>query len=233
MKLNKKKVFVVALAISIVAILSMSSLAWFTASQSVENIFQVSTTDDDQTPDFSITLYENIVDPDTGKQIDSNNDGVIDELDITTTGNTYTSIAPGDRLDKNPTVVNTGAYDQYIRITVTLNDADKWIPLLNTVGLDVEDVIEGYNPNGVAVWRSEIVDGDYTDGTVVNEYYLNTKLLPNQSATLFTGIHIPDDFTIENVKEFAGEFNMTIVADAIQADNTGDNAYDAFDLYWN
>lgn len=229
MKFNKKKVFVVALAISLVAILSMGTLAWFTASQSIENIFQVSTTDDNQTPDFSILLYENIVDPDTGKMIDTNGDDTIDELDTTTVGNTYTSLAPNDLLDKNPTVVNTGAYDQYIRVTVTLNDADKWVPLLNKYQLTIDDVIVGYEDVN---WRSEVVDEDYTDGVVVNQYYFEGKLLPDASATLFTGIKIPEVFTIEDVKEFAGEFNMTIVADAIQADNTGDNAYDAFDEFW-
>lgn len=230
MKMTKKKVFVAALAISLVAIISMGSLAWFQASQSVENIFKVSTTDDGQTPDFSLSLYENVVDPDTGKMIDSNNDSVIDENDITTTGNTYTSIAPGDLLDKNPTVQNTGVYDQYIRVTVTLNDADKWVPLLAAYGLTIDDVVLGYVD---ADWRSEIVDEDYTDGTVVNEYYLEGKLAPDATATLFTGIEIPGELTNDDVKSFAGEFNMVIVADAIQADNTGDNAYDAFANYWN
>lgn len=230
MKFNKKKVFVAALAICLVAILSMGTLAWFQASQSIENIFKVSTTDDNQTPDFSIILYENVVDAETGKKIDTNNDNVIDALDTTTTGNTYTSIAPGDELDKNPTVQNTGDYDQYIRVTVTLNDADKWVPLLAKYNLTIDDVILGYKD---ADWRSEIVDADYTDGTVVNQYYLEGKLEADKTATLFTGVKIPGELTNDEVKSFAGEFNMVIVADAIQADNTGDNAFDAFDTYWN
>lgn len=229
MKLTKKKVFVAALAVSLVAIISMGSLAWFQASQSIENIFQVSTTDDNQTPDFSIILYENVVDPETGKVVDTNDDDVIDALDTTTTGNTYTSLAPGDQLDKNPTVQNTGDYDQYIRVTVTLNDADKWVPLLAKYHLTIDDVIVGYED---AEWRSEVVDEDYTDGTVMNQYYFEGKLTPNATATLFDGIAIPGDFTNEDMKSFAGEFRMTIVADAIQADNTGDNAYDAFANYW-
>ncbi len=230
MKLNKKKVFVAALALCLVAIISMGTLAWFQASQSIENIFQVSTTDDNQTPDFSITLYENVVDPETGKKVDANSDGIINELDTTTTGNTYTSLAPGDELDKNPTVVNTGEYDQYVRVTVTLNDADKWVPLLAKYNLTIDDVILGYED---ADWRSEVVDEDYTDGVVVNQYYLEGKLVANDDATLFTGIKIPGDFTNEDVKLFEGGFDMTIVADAIQADNTGDNAFDAFADFWN
>ncbi len=229
MKLNKKKVFVAALAISILAIVSMGSLAWFQASQSVENVFRVSTTDDNQTPDFSIVLYENVVDPETGKMVDTNNDGAIDEKDVTTTGNTYESLAPGDRLDKNPTVQNTGDYDQYVRVTVTLQNADAWVPLLAKYNLTIDDVIVGYED---AEWRSEIVDEDYTDGTVVNQYYFEGKLVPDATATLFGGIVIPGVFTNDDVKTFEGGFSMTVVADAIQADNTGDNAFDAFDTYW-
>ena len=115
-------------------------------------------------------------------------------------------------------------------MTVTLNDADKWVPLLAKYNLTIDDVIKGYVD---ADWRSEIVDEDYTDGTVVNEYYLEGKLVPNATATLFTGVEIPGVLTNEDVKSFAGQFNMVIVADAIQADNTGDNAYDAFANYWN
>ena len=229
MKNTKKKVFVVALAISLVAIISMGTLAWFQASQSIENIFQVSTTDDNQTPDFSISLYENVVDTDTGKKIDTNNDGVIDELDTTTTGNTYTSLAPGDELDKNPTVKNTGEYDQYVRVTVTLSDADKWVALLEQYGLTLDDVIVGYED---ANWHKVLLDTDYTDGVVVNQYYFEGKLTPDATATLFTGINIPGELTNDEVASFAGEFSMNIVADAIQADNTGDNAFDAFTQFW-
>lgn len=111
MKMTKKKVFVVALAVCVFAVMSLGTLAWFTDTQSMENIFKVSTEDDNTTPDFDIVLYENEVDPETGKAKDTDADGDIDDDDaLTTTGNTYNSILPGDVLDKNPTVKNMGQY---------------------------------------------------------------------------------------------------------------------------
>ena len=58
MKNTKKKVFVVALAICLVAIISMGSLAWFTASDSVDNTFKIADSNDDANDVFSIDLYE-------------------------------------------------------------------------------------------------------------------------------------------------------------------------------
>ena len=58
MKMTKKKVFVASLAVCLVAVLSMGTLAWFTATDSVENIFQVSTETGATDADFELTLFE-------------------------------------------------------------------------------------------------------------------------------------------------------------------------------
>ena len=46
MKFNKKKVFVTALAVCLIAILSMGSLAWFSHKDSVYNEFFVADSED-------------------------------------------------------------------------------------------------------------------------------------------------------------------------------------------
>lgn len=235
MKLNKKKVALAAVAVCLVAILSMGTLAWFNASQEMENIFHVSTEDDDQTPDFGLDLFENVVDPDTGKNIDTNNDGVIDDKDTTDDGNTYNNIISGDVLDKNPTVKNTGAYDQYVRMIVTITNADEWVTALAKYNLDLDDVIVGYDD---AKWHKVLVDTDATDGTVQNVYYYEGTLAPNDTATLFTAIKIPKEFTQEDMKYVGatatenGLFTMKIVAHAIQSEHTGTNALEAFANCW-
>ena len=48
---NKKKVFVVAVAVCLIAILSLSSLAWFSDADEVTNKFMVATSDDPTDPD--------------------------------------------------------------------------------------------------------------------------------------------------------------------------------------
>ena len=66
MKFNKKKVFVSALAISLIAILSFSTLAWFKDSDYIDNDFMITDSEQVTTPDdvFSINIYETAVDAD-------------------------------------------------------------------------------------------------------------------------------------------------------------------------
>lgn len=230
MKLNKKKVFVVAIALCLVAVLSVGTLAWFSASESVKNTFKVATSDNQGTPDFSVDLYENLVD-ENGKFADTNNDGKIDDQDgVTRDGNTYNAILPGDELDKNPTVKNTGDYDQYIRVVVTLTKADVWAKALVDQGIaaDLDQIFTGYDNT---LWSSEIEDGNaLDDGKITNVYYLKKTLKPDETATLFTGLTIPFQLEEEDMVYGADGFDLEIEAQAVQADNTGDNAKDAFNL---
>ena len=72
---------------------------------------------------------------------------------------------------------------------------------------------------------------DTTNNTVTFTYYLKDKLSPNETATLFTSVTIPEQFD-QDYMSYINEFDMDIVAEAIQADNTGDTAYDAFNNHW-
>ena len=92
MKLTKKKVFVSALAICLIAIISMGTLAWFSAQDEVTNKFMIADSDDD-TPDeiFSVDVWENTPDGDEDQD-----------------GFEYDDILPGDVLKKEPHVENDG-----------------------------------------------------------------------------------------------------------------------------
>ena len=76
MKMNKKKVFTLALAVCLIAILSMGSLAWFTDSDEIKNEFMIAGSDDEQDPDkvFSVDVWENTPD---GDKDDDGNDIVV------------------------------------------------------------------------------------------------------------------------------------------------------------
>ena len=95
MKLTKKKVFVMALALSLAAIISMGSLAWFNDADSVWNKFMIADSEDD-TPDeiFSIDVCES---RDTNGDGDFNEEG---DNSRTDEGLTYVDIQPGDKLNK-------------------------------------------------------------------------------------------------------------------------------------
>ena len=115
MKMTKKKVFVTALAVCLIAILSMGSLAWFSAQDSVTNNFYVADSEDNNPDDiFSVDVYE---------KYDSDGDGTPEEYQ---SGITYNDIHPGDELAKDAIVKNPGHYVQYIRVIITISDKAVW-----------------------------------------------------------------------------------------------------------
>ena len=109
MKMTKKKVFVAALAICLIAIISMGTLAWFNATDDITNNFKVATDENDTDPTFSVKVSETDLD---GNETE---DGV-----------TYYNVVPGDVINKDPKITNTGDYTQWIRVSVTMTKADYW-----------------------------------------------------------------------------------------------------------
>lgn len=210
MKMTKKKVFVAALAVCLVAILSLGTLAWFTATDEVENVFKVSTDSQTQKPDFKLDLFEH----------ELLADGSLGNNEVET--NTYTNVAPGDPLPKDPTVRNDGQYDMWVRISVTLEDYAAWEAILGN-DYDFSEILTGVSTD----WSLD----RSTVGTDTLVYYKDAELAVGDTSTLFTGVTIPgEEFTVDNMPT---QFNLKLVADAIQSDNTGTNAQSAFVNYWN
>lgn len=217
MKMTKRKVFVVALAICLLAIISMGTLAWFNASGDITNNFKVATDENDTDPTFSVKVSETDLD---GNETE---DGV-----------TYYDVVPGDVIDKDPKVTNTGDYTQWIRVSVTMTKAKYWkdfggslafteifegstyglaanVGTANEKWLLVEDAVEP-NAEGNAVWY----------------LYLNRELPSGSDELVFTKVNIDEDFTLEEILSLGGEFSINVKAEAVQRDNTGDNAVEAF-----
>lgn len=227
MKLTKKKIFTIALAVCLIAILSFSSLAWFSDSDEVTNKFHVATSDDPTDPDdiFSVDVMEKI-DTDGDGEIDA----TVDVGDVPNGGYDYEDIYPSQKLVKQPIVVNTGAYDQYVRMNVTVDNAKAWMDVLEKHGItDLSTIFEGYDETK---WiRVDEPAYDEAADTVTYTYYLQRVLTPEERETLFTHVVIPYQLTQEDMAQFAdGMFTMDIVAEAVQADNTGANALEAFKL---
>ena len=222
----KKRVFVAALAVCLIAILSMGTLAWFSAQDSVKNEFFVAASDDlDKDDIFSVDVME---------RVDTDEDGVYDATLTSPEGFDYKDVLPGDKLLKEPFVRNTGYYDQYIRVTLTISDATAWI---NALGVDfaIEDVFEGYR---AADWSniSKTIEGE-TDTITYVLYYTgildgadtaNDGSNTTNQVTLFTHVNIPESLNQEQAAAFKGDFSIDIKAEAVQTENVGANAYEAF-----
>lgn len=225
MKLTKKKVTVVSLVVCLLAILSFSTLAWFNAKDEVTNTFKIADSDGDGTPDFSVEVWENETDEDDNADQDGDGDNCIAH-----DGVTYEDILPGDVLAKNPTVENTGDYDQWIRVKVVFDEWSKIKTACEKYGitdlrtwLDVDSTFWSEDAN------APVVEGD----TIVYTYYYNYKLEKDQTAVLFNNVTIPGAFVQDDMKFASNDFSITVKAEAIQADNTGDTAQKAFADYWN
>lgn len=217
MKLNKKKVFVTALAVSVIAILSVGSLAWFSASDKVVNEFFVADSEDD-TPEeiFSVDVWEYTENSPTEK---------------VPAGDTYANVLPGDKLKKEPHVANTGHYDQYIRVIVEISDATAWI---NAVGMDIEmeKVFVGFDETK---WNNISMDANGETDTITYVLYYKDVLTSGNDITLFTDVKIPESLTQAQAAEFDGGFTINVRAQAVQTENVvpenttaGNEAYAAF-----
>lgn len=221
MNMNKKKVVVSSLAVCLIAILSLGTLAWFNDQDSVTNTFHVATSEDPTNPDdiFSVDVWEYVED---GEDDDTDPDKDDD-------GYKYDNIVPGGRYYKEPRVENTGAYDQWIRVHVSVSGAGAWSEVLGA-GYDLSTIFEGFDAD--AWTRYDEPEYDETADTLTYTYYLNYKLEPGETACVFHTVVIPSQLTQYDLAKLGGDFALSISADALQADNTGATAKEAFDTCW-
>ena len=213
MKLNKKKVFTLALAVCLIAILSMSSLAWFTDDDSVTNDFFIAGSEDENPDDvFSIDVWEDKTpeDPDGEDKIQ---DGI-----------EYPAILPGDDLYKEVNVENTGAYEQYARVIVTVSDAHIWQELhgevyvpLNKIATDLSSEFQPWS-----------IEYDAEANTLTYVLYYDHILAVDEVVNLFTNVAIPEEMDLYQAAEMAGGFQIGVVAEAVQTEHVGANAAEAF-----
>ena len=218
MKISKRKVFLAALAVSLVAIVSLGSLAWFSASDSVNNNFYVA----DSTlgePDeiFSVSVVETTP-AGTGKD-----------------GHNYYDILPGSTYDKEPIVTNTGYYSQYIRVIVEISDAQAWFAALG-YDYNLIDVFEGFDSTAWDMGKTWNNVAEASANGTLNQLqkityvlYYNDVLESGESFSVFTDVVIPESLTQAQVAEFGTDgFSINVKAQAVQSENTGSSAYQAF-----
>lgn len=221
MKTNKKKVFVTALAVSLIAILSLGTLAWFNAEDEITNTFKVADSDGDGKPDFSIDVTEDG---------DAEDDGL-----------EYKDILPGDELDKEPVVTNTGDYDQYVRVNIIIDKdfADevaseqgvvpRYLHLEELFGDLDKTMWLGANGNAYTGYINNIFTEDAANEAYIYTLYYNKALAKDASITVFEKVLIPSKFVQSDMEYGTDGFEITVKAEAVQVKNlNATNAYKAF-----
>ena len=210
MKNTKKKVLVGALVVSMAAIISMGTIAWFSAQDKVENTFKiVSSEDEEHDPTFAVDVWEKV--PGNDKE---------------QSGHTYDELQPGDTCDKDVNVENTGNVAQYQRVTVTVTEGAAWRSMLGmepstTSVPDLADIVEGFNGEFWKVDADTPSRYDSAADAFVYVLYGNSEVEPDAVNQVFTAVKIPDDVTKEIAQSFDGDFTVKIVADAVQSKNLG------------
>lgn len=228
MKKTKKKVFVVALVVCLLATVSMGTLAWFNAQDEVVNEFYVADSDDDTVNEiFSVDVYEYTENSPTTK---------------VPTGDSFTDILPGDTLKKEPHVANTGHYDQYVRVIATISDAIAW---QNMLGASFNDAtllacFDGFEPSEwnnittevdttlnvirIVMYYNGILDGSDTENDATSGTTTDIKVFDN--------VVIPSAMEMDDAVAFGADgFTITVKAQAVQTANMGDSAYAAFQTF--
>lgn len=245
---TKKKLFAAALAICLLSTISFSTLAWFNATESVTNKFMVASTGTGtgggSTAEkiFSVDLWEYVGDKDNVADEDKDAEGnpVVDAGEKDHDGLAFENILPGVVYHKEPVVENTGSYDQWIRVVVTVTKATAWKDILSTYGItDLGTIFLGHDDTDAdgdsAVWKRDMdPSATWIEGNAINYvYYLNEKLAPREMAVLFTGVKLPEQMTQADAATLLDgtdvEFDITIRADAIQTEGlNATNAKEAF-----
>lgn len=210
MKLNKKKVLVTSLAVSLIAILSFGTIAWFNATDDITNTFKIADSNNDNEPDFDVEVFETK----EGVEVDAKE---------------YIDILPNEVLDKNPTVRNTGDYDMYTRVVVTLSDAATWIAASEKYSLAANDleILEKMIDLNAKWVRYEEPVYNPTANTLTYVYYYADVVEGVQGTgtdktteALFTKVTIPYQLQSEDMNYGVDKgFTIDVKADAIQSDN--------------
>ena len=207
--MNKKKLLALAIVVIMIAILSFSSLAWFTDADSAKNDFTVAGAGQDD-PDkiFSVDVKENV-------------DGEEQPVD----GMDFENVLPGDNFKKEAYVSNTGSYEQYIRVTMTITDWNE-IKDIVTIKMD-EKFAENWHiaEGGITVTEEGILVNNYVpvdaNGNLVVTLYLNKKLQAQEKVDIMDYVEISKDATQADFASanFADGFQIVFDADAAQTEN--------------
>ena len=214
--MKKKSILMAAIAVMLVAVLVVGgTLAYFTDTKSATNTFTVG--------DVKIKLDETDVNNPEAR---------------TANGNTY-NVYPGQTVQKDPIVHNTGKNAAYIRATVNVSN---WMNLVAAYYPDFKETFpnDGYKAAlnllvgelGEGWSVVEVVKGDtFTIGQFDAKFILKydgTLAAGSETTPMFTQVMVPAGLDNANASTFS---SVKVQAQAIQADGFGtwEAAFNAFD----
>ena len=158
---------------------------------------------------------------------------VMGEVDIELTETEWTApdkVYPGIAYDKNPVVKNVGDDAAWIRVDVTLSDAQAFIAAATKYEIDDLSVI--FIGHDEQKWTLAEKNRDTAKDTLTYSYYYNDLLSADASTeAIFTQVKIPGQFNVADMAAIGDNFTITIQAHAMQTADDYDTVQEAFDAY--
>lgn len=146
-------------------------------------------------------------------------------------------LIPGQTYTKDPMItVKAGSAKSYVRMMVTLNNADKLLEIFGEEFLP-ENYVEGWDSS---IWECVKVGKIAEDNTITYEFRYYQTVTAAEDKTLeplFTELIVPQTMTGEQLKNLndPGKFTITVHGHAIQAAGfeNADEAWAAFEKQMN
>lgn len=207
----KKTIAIIMLVVLVSAVSVLGTLAYLTATDSVTNTFTVGK--------VAITLDE--------AKVDANGAALTGDAAERVKANSY-KLLPGHTYDKDPQVtVKAGSELSYIKLVVTIEDANDADTIFKTNEIDPKDVVVGLD-NTTWVLKSNTVDREKSIRTYEFWYKEAVSALDAdvKLPALFTKIQVPGSVTNAQLETISG-LKINVTAYAIQADGFAD-AVDAW-----
>ncbi len=128
-----------------------------------------------------------------------------------------TNLVPGDQVDKDPTVTNTGSNPAYVFVKVTIPNYSN-TDLFSLDGIDTTawQLISETTSNNVCTHVYA-----YATGNTVAKL---TALNPAAAVTLFNDVTLTSNETVAQAASDAGNTTITVTAYAVQTNNVADDA---------
>lgn len=209
MKKHKKTLVLLLAALLLVTATVFVTMAYLTSEEKVENTFTVGK--------VKIKLDEAKVN-EYGEKVLDDNGYHVDRVKA----NKY-KLLPNHEYVKDPTVtVLKDSEESYVRMFVTINNANKLDAIFAPDGAVMSDIFKGYDST---VWIDKGNVKDTVAGTRTYEFWykipVDARTAEQVLEPLFTGIKVPGSLTGEDLDKLV-DFQIDIVAQAIQADGFTD-----------
>ncbi|MBR2615389.1 MAG: hypothetical protein IKC69_01780 [Clostridia bacterium] len=131
----------------------------------------------------------------------------------------FESVLPGDTLEMTPSVRNSGSYQQYLRVTLTVSDLAAF---QQDLGADWSAESLFVKPAWADASVLKLESVSVKDDCAVLVFYASEMLAPGASITLYEGVSIPTELTANTVgtSSLKDGFTVKAFAEAVFTSNT-------------